>query len=57
MFNLIKWHVLKYDLPLFMNTRTFDGWERENQCTFELGECNLFNPMISGISTGVFNPI
>lgn len=38
-----------------MNTCTYDGWERENQCTFEFGECNLVNLVISGILTDVFN--
>lgn len=49
--------ILKYDLSLFMYTHTFDGWERENQCTFEVGECNLINPVISAISIDVFNSI
>lgn len=42
---------------LFMNTCTYDGRERGNQCTFELGECDLVNPVICGISTDVFNSI
>lgn len=33
--------ILKWGLYLFMNTHTFDGWERENECTFELGESIL----------------
>lgn len=38
----------------FMKTCTYDGWERENQCTFELGESNLVNLVISGILSDVF---
>lgn len=38
-----------------MKTCTHGGWERENQCIFELGECNLVNLMISGISADEFN--
>lgn len=42
MFNLIKWHRFSIGfVSVYEYTHTLGGWERENQCTFELGECNL----------------
>lgn len=47
--------ILKYDLSVYENMHTWLG--EGNQCIFELGECNLVNPMISGISAGELNSI